>query len=110
LDGTDWPVVSTSIASRAIPASSRASLFCEKHPGHEKKWKTFIWSTLIKYEKCKCLFSMNPISIKISEDLKQKAPKMALGVIQCCVSNSQFNAELWQEIQKVTVETLPKKS
>jgi DNA/RNA-binding domain of Phe-tRNA-synthetase-like protein len=47
---------------------------------------------------------MYPIFIKISDDLKQKTPNMALGVIQCCVSNSQFNAELWQEIQKVTLE------
>lgn len=51
---------------------------------------------------------MNLIVIKLSEELKQKAPKMALGVIQCNVSNSLHNPELWEEIQKVTLEVRQK--
>ncbi|MFA6404040.1 MAG: phenylalanine--tRNA ligase beta subunit-related protein [Salinivirgaceae bacterium] len=47
---------------------------------------------------------MNPILIKLSNDLKQKVPQMALGIIQCKVSNTAFNPELWEEIQKVTLE------
>jgi len=47
---------------------------------------------------------MNPIVIKLSDELKQKAPQMALGIIQCKVSNTSFNPELWEEIKKVTME------
>ncbi|HCC31790.1 MAG TPA: hypothetical protein DEQ03_17325, partial [Marinilabiliales bacterium] len=47
---------------------------------------------------------MNPIKISISEELKQRAPGMVLGVIQCRVANTPKNKELWQEIEKVTLE------
>ena len=47
---------------------------------------------------------MNPIKISISEELKQRAPGMVLGVIQCRVANTPKNKELWQEIEKVPLE------
>jgi len=45
---------------------------------------------------------MNLIEISISRELKSKNPNMALGTIQCQVTNSAHHAELWEEIKRVS--------
>ncbi len=39
-------------------------------------------------------------SVSISPELKSKCPEMALGTIVCTIENSEYHAELWQEIEK----------
>jgi DNA/RNA-binding domain of Phe-tRNA-synthetase-like protein len=46
---------------------------------------------------------MDKIEIKIGDVLKVVNPVMALGVLECEVSNSPHNSELWDEIQRVTL-------
>lgn len=40
----------------------------------------------------------------ITDELRKINNKMALGVLECNVENTQFNAALWQEIDKLTEE------
>ena len=44
------------------------------------------------------------IDIVISDELGDKCPGMALGVIQCNVKNTSFNEDLWEEIKKTSIE------
>lgn len=44
------------------------------------------------------------VEIVISDELGEKCPGMALGIIQCSVQNTHFNEELWNEIRKTSTE------
>ena len=44
------------------------------------------------------------VEIVISDELGEKCPGMALGIIQCSVQNTPFNEELWNEIRKTSTE------
>ncbi len=44
------------------------------------------------------------INIKISRLLKDINPLMVLGVIECNVTNSEFNQFLWDEIARITLD------
>jgi DNA/RNA-binding domain of Phe-tRNA-synthetase-like protein len=44
------------------------------------------------------------VDIVISNELGDKCPGMALGVIQCNVKNTSFNEDLWEEIKKTSIE------
>ncbi len=47
---------------------------------------------------------MEPIPVEITQELKDRAPGMVLGVIQCEVQNSSFHTELWKEIERITLD------
>ncbi len=47
---------------------------------------------------------MKELNIELSDELKEKSPKMALGTIQCNVVNSPYKHSLWREIELVTAD------
>lgn len=46
---------------------------------------------------------MEDIQVEITKELKDRAPGMVLGVIQCNVQNSAYHPELWKEIEQITL-------
>lgn len=44
------------------------------------------------------------MKINIAPELKEKRPEMALGTIQCTITNSPYKHGLWKEIEKVSSE------
>ncbi|MBI9067764.1 MAG: hypothetical protein JEZ09_10765 [Salinivirgaceae bacterium] len=47
---------------------------------------------------------MEAINLKITSELKEKCPQMALGTIHCQVKNTQRSEKLWKEIDIVSEE------
>lgn len=50
MGGKNWANEFRLIVSGTIPALNQVLLSLEKHPGPERKWKTFIWIRLIEIE------------------------------------------------------------